>query len=228
MNSFIIQRFYQEPDPCYITKLSCNATQTEVIGALFKANESYIRLWSKDFQMMGTIKDRDDITDICFKKHDGHTLIGGTREGNVKIWDIRTSVTVQEFNVGHEEILSLAPGQQDNLIASAHENNVIVTDVRMNKILHQLEDHTDTVTVIDFHPIKDNLLCSLGEDNLCVMRYMEDIHDIHPFTINDTARQLLFSGPDRSLMCVVSTCEEVTTFSLGRFWYAATSIHKCS
>jgi len=217
MDAFVIQHQYQEPDPCYITKLACNTTQTEVIGALFSTDQSYIRLWSKDFQLTNTIKDTCDITDICFNKHDGNNLICGTREGNVKIWDIRTSAPVQEFNVGSsDEILSVAPGYQDRSIACAVRNNVIVTDVRMNKIINQLEDHTDTVTVVDFHPIRDSLLCSLGEDNLCVLRYMDNVSDIHPFTINDAARHLTFSGPDRSLMCVLSTSEQVTTFSLGQ------------
>jgi len=212
MDVFSVSQKYREVDPCFITKLACN---TEVVGALVSSLESYVRIFQKDLSLRTTLTCSSDVTDLCFFQTDNNGLVGGTRDGTVKIWDIRTQAPVRSISIGDDEILSIAVGANDTLIASAIGNHVVVTDVRMEKTLHRLDDHTDLVTAVDFHPIRDQLLASTAEDGLCVIRTMENVQDIQPFVIGDAARSFTFAGPDRSLMCFLGSTEDVTTFSLG-------------
>jgi len=213
MDVFAVQQQYQESDPCYVTKLACN---TEIIGALVASVEFYIRLFKKDFMLFSTLtcESGTGITDICFAHGNENCLIGGTREGCVKIWDLRTKDPVRSINIDNEEILSIDFDADDLFIASAIGNRVVVTDLRMDKTIHTLDDHTDTVTAVGFHPVRHSMLASTGEDGLCVLRYMQNVEHIQPFCIQDAARDFTFVGPDRSLLCCMSSTEQVMSFSL--------------
>eukprot|EP00397_Hematodinium_sp_SG-2012_P061799 GEMP01082422.1.p1 GENE.GEMP01082422.1~~GEMP01082422.1.p1 ORF type:complete len:207 (+),score=23.09 GEMP01082422.1:147-767(+) len=191
MDVYSVVESHQEVDPCFITKLVSNA---DIVGALVSSVESCIRIFRKDLTQERTLTSANTLSDVCFFQSSGNEIAGSTHDGLVHVWDIRTSEPVRSIRVDeNEEIISIAIGAKDSVIATAINNDVVLTDVGTGKTLHRLEDHSNEVTALSFHPILDNFLCSAAEDGLCVIRDVEKVEEIRPFCIGEAPRSFTFA-----------------------------------
>lgn len=211
MNVFSVVSSHEEVDPCFITKLASN---TEVVGALVSSVESRIRIFRKDLVENRTLTSTNNISDICFFPSSSSGLVSSTLDGLVQVWDLRTSEPVRSIRIDEEEITSIAVGAKDDVIATAVGSDVVLTDIGTSKTLHRVQDHSNDITALGFHPIQQNFLFSAAEDGLCVIRDVEKVEEIRPFCIDEAPRSFTFVGPDRSLVCFLGHSEELSTFSV--------------
>ncbi|KIW87335.1 uncharacterized protein Z519_11971 [Cladophialophora bantiana CBS 173.52] len=96
----------------------------------------------------------------------GTTLICAGNDGTVAIFDIRTQSSVAQFKL-NKPVISLAPRLND--VAVGGEAVVSIWDRRQGKPRWQNAEVNDEITALDFHPFRNNLLLSGGDDGaICV------------------------------------------------------------
>jgi len=122
------------------------------------------------------------INGIKFMRQHPHTFVTSSEDKHVRVWDLR-----QPREAGpcgalrcHEEVMDVAAGHGDALLACAVGTSVIFYDVRNTGAssaacawasapaqLGEYSDvHTDSVTQLRFHPQRDTELTTAGEDGL--------------------------------------------------------------
>ncbi|KIW28292.1 uncharacterized protein PV07_07968 [Cladophialophora immunda] len=96
----------------------------------------------------------------------GTTVICAGNDGTVAVFDIRTQSSVAHFKSA-KPVNSLA--SRLNEVAFGSEAVVSIWDRRQAKLKWQNAEVNDEITALDFHPSRDNLLLSGGDDGvICV------------------------------------------------------------
>ncbi|KIV96882.1 hypothetical protein PV10_00696 [Exophiala mesophila] len=94
---------------------------------------------------------------------DGCSAICGGVDGLVSIFDVRTRAQIGQFQTGKPINVLACRG---NDLAVGSETVVSVWDRRQSKPRWQNTENNDEITALDFHPLRNNILLSGGDDGL--------------------------------------------------------------
>jgi len=80
---------------------------------------------------------------------DGKTIVSGSRDGSLKIWDAKSGVMLRSLE-GHKSfVTSVAISEDGNTIVSgSYDNSIKIWDTKSGAILRSLERHKDDVNSV--------------------------------------------------------------------------------
>ncbi len=96
--------------------------------------------------------------------HDGKTLVSGSRDCTIKIWDVPTSALKQTLNNHSDSVYALAFSHDGELMASGSvDTSIILWKARTFEPIRTLRGHRAAVRDVAFSP-DDKTLASAAED----------------------------------------------------------------
>jgi WD40 repeat protein/predicted Ser/Thr protein kinase len=114
--------------------------------------------------LSSTLTSSSFIKDIAFSP-DGKTLISGTLDNTVEIWDIKTEKIIQTISDHYDWIYSVAVSPDGQILASASGDKTIkLWNLHTGELLHTLKGHSWPVLSIAISPDGQTLV-SGSEDN---------------------------------------------------------------
>jgi len=173
-------------DSLYLLDLHVQESATNLVGRLVAASLSDFTVGIflyENVKHVGTIRGHAGvITGLQFSRKDPFFLLTSSLDGTVRCWDLRTDCleatsilkgTEQNkftsLSVNNDGMLAAA-GTEVEVVDKENESCVVFWDLRTSGCVGSYsESHTDDITQLKFHPIKDNLLASGSTDGLvCV------------------------------------------------------------
>jgi len=97
---------------------------------------------------------------------DGQTIVTGSWDGMVKVWDMKTGMLLQKMTAHAGQVNAVTINQQKNLIISgAADNLILIWDPVNNKIVMELKGHAAPITTL-IASYDGTRLYSLSEDGM--------------------------------------------------------------
>ena len=99
--------------------------------------------------------------------NDGKTLVSGSRDDTIKIWDLQTGTLKRTLTPykGDADIYALAFSHDGRWMASGgRSRNILLWDAKTFEPVKSLEGHQGDIRAMEFSP-DDQTLASVGEDN---------------------------------------------------------------
>jgi WD40 repeat protein len=75
----------------------------------------------------------------------------GTADGEIQVWDVTRPLRTHRLRGGHEEGVSVGAIcmlPNGSLASGGEDNKLLLWDMRTRRVLHELEEHTDTVSAV--------------------------------------------------------------------------------
>ncbi|CAK84185.1 unnamed protein product (macronuclear) [Paramecium tetraurelia] len=139
--------------PKYEREISqLDISKDEDMAAVVTLN-SDIDIWNLQTMKKTVLKGHDDIVNtIVFSKY-SNSLITGGREGTIKVWKCEGKWIIHDILIGHDDwITALAIGNQDQLIASASNQEILIWSYKQDHYakVQKLLGHTDSIYSLGF------------------------------------------------------------------------------
>lgn len=100
--------------------------------------------------------------------NEGQTLLCSGTDGTVATFDVRSQKRVAHFKIDRA-VFALACRGSNVLVGTEHKNQqatVSIWDTRQNKLVWQNAENHDEITTVAFHPSRDNVVLTGGDDGL--------------------------------------------------------------
>ena len=126
-----------------------------------------MQLWDADIgKPVGSpLVGHDDWVYAVAYSPNGHTIVSGSRDDTLIVWDARTRQRIRTLKGHTDDVWSVAFSSDGKRIASGSKDKaIIIWDSRTGEQLHQLRGHNNTVWAVQFSPNNNNLLASSGYD----------------------------------------------------------------
>ncbi|EER19886.1 conserved hypothetical protein [Perkinsus marinus ATCC 50983] len=151
----------------------------------------------------------------------GRGLVSSSRDGTVKLWDLRSSGgpvgTIVCSSNRRDAQLFGASINTNNVLAVGLDSDVALYDVKSGNskpYFTYTEAHMDIVNCVKFHPTRTNLCLTGGDDTLINVLDVTDLNNEDDgqapkvtLSAEDSVRSVSAAGPTGDLL-VVSTCTE--------------------
>eukprot|EP01038_Epipyxis_sp_PR26KG_P013886 gene13886-18621_t len=109
----------------------------------------------------------NSINGIEYSKSRPNILYSSSSDNSIKIWDIRSQSAASNKIVLKDEAMSVSVSINDTLLCGANGTSISFFDLRNMTKLGDYDDvHSDLVTAVKFHPLKEHIVSSASEDNL--------------------------------------------------------------
>ncbi len=140
-----------------------------------------------------------DIIDRIKFSSDGRTLATGSRDGTIRLWDIKASRHLHTLE-GHESsIRSIEFSPDGNTFASSGSKTIILWDVDTGRHLRTLEGHTDSVNVVAFG-LEGRTLASTSNDDTIRLWSVDTGRHLHTLIPDTPVRRIAISPDGRILV----------------------------
>jgi len=97
--------------------------------------------------------------------HDGKTLVSGSRDHTIKIWDVATGELKKTLTTHSADVYSIAFSHDGAKMATgSRDKKIILWDANTFELIRTFTGHTGDVRFVAFSP-DDKTLASAGEDN---------------------------------------------------------------
>ena len=104
------------------------------------------------------------VNSIAFSP-DGQYLLAGTRETRVRLWNIRTGLTVRTFDVGTGGVFGVAFSPDGNsIVVGTRDNRALLWDVHSGQLIRTFSGHSGAVWAVAFSPDGKLIATGSGDD----------------------------------------------------------------
>lgn len=125
--------------------------------------DNTIRLWDVDSgREIHCFKGHErDVQSVCFSS-DGASVFSGSLDGTIRLWDVKSGKEINLFPFGDRAFFIAANGMFA-VSTSYRENEILLWDMKKNKLIRTLRGHTDSIGSVCISP--DNLFILSGSDD---------------------------------------------------------------
>lgn len=118
---------------------------------------------------------QDIVNDVKWSPHSPFLFGSVSDDKSFKFFDTRESLTIPvlgKSNVSASEIncLSFSCFSTNLFVTGGTDNNVTLFDLRLvDRSLHQMIGHTDSITTLEWSPLNENIILSGSSDRRCIL-----------------------------------------------------------
>lgn len=154
------------------------------------------------------IEHTDEITSVAIHP-DGQTLVSGSNDKTIKIWQISTGKLIRSFKGDSGAISSVAISADGNFVAAgSHDtpkSNVKVWDLKTGNLIHTLLGHHKPVNCIAISPDAQILASASNKIKIWHLQKGDRLCTLwHSFTVNSAA-----ISPDNSILASGSSDNKI-------------------
>ena len=161
-------------------------------------SDNTIHFWYKGRTYIDALKGHTDtVTSIAFF-NDSHTLVSGSYDGTVRLWDFTSRTNLETFTGHTDKINSIALSPDDSIVASGSDNNtIIIRDIATGHPKVIQTNHTEGVHELTFS-IDGKTLVSCGnwEDSIIQIWDVTNVELITNITAHTYGGGVVDFSPD--------------------------------
>ncbi|KAF0719438.1 Aste57867_1034 [Aphanomyces stellatus] len=162
----------------------------------------------------------DTINEIVVSETQPWSVVSGSNDGTIKVWDLRQSapVAAQTIQVG-SEVWSCSVGCGDTLVVAGADDRAVFFDLRTNRRLGQYgESHMDNVTRVRFSPFRRSEVITASDDGIvCLFDVTiadEDDAIISIINVESSVAQFCLFGPEYHNIACLTGSETLDVWNL--------------
>ncbi len=149
--------------------------------ALLFANNTISIFDALSLNTLFKIVEKDNLISFDISQR-GYYIITNTsfKFPKINLWDVEGNKILKSF-AGHTQerfIIRCAFGGKDELFVSSgsEDSSVIIWNINDGNIVKTLEGHTGPVNSVQWHPVDNNLIISIGDDCTIRLWYTDKIN----------------------------------------------------